>query len=185
MESPKPQHYRSLFNWILGYKPLDGGQYEFLFHHDDFVSSIKSNHDSRFDEIIEWMLSRWPNSKLFQVQVIAPNLFKSVFMHSLESLKQFETDIKQTILGNRPETRSVPNGGIYTFSRTKAAIVAIIMALIVAFTVLIIPVILLYLTQMSNGARAGMVLVFVPTFAILMSLFLMARVEAVFIGTCT
>jgi len=110
-------------------------------------------------------------------------------MHSLESLTQFETDIKQTILGNRPETRSVPNAGVYTFSRTKAAIVAkivaLIVALIVAFTVLIIPVILLYLTQMSNGARAGMVLIFVPTFAILMSLFLMARVEAVFIGTCT
>ena len=81
LESPKSQHYESLFNWILGYKPLDGGQYDFLFHHDDFVSSMKSNHDSRFDEIIEWILSRWPGSKLLQVQVIIPSLSKSIFTH--------------------------------------------------------------------------------------------------------
>ena len=108
-----------------------------------------------------------------------------IYFYQFQGWKIFRTDRKQMILGKRSETQSVPNSGIYTFSRTKVAIFAKVLALIVAFTVLIIPVILLYLTQMSNGARAGMVLIFVPAFAILMSLFLRARVEAVFIGTCT
>ncbi|CAG8971913.1 hypothetical protein HYALB_00007829 [Hymenoscyphus albidus] len=166
LESPRPQHYQSLYNWILGYKPLDGGQYDFLFHKEDFVSSMESNHESRFDEIIEWLLSRWPSSRLLQTQ---------------------KADLKKTVLGKTSESKSkkISSAGIYTFSRTKAVIVAKVLALIITFTILLMPVMLLYLKPMSNAARARMVLVFVLAFATLMSLFLKARVEVLFIGTCT
>jgi len=92
---------------------------------------------------------------------------------------------KQKIVGESTKARRTLGSEVYTFSRVKVAILAKVLALTVAFMILMIPILLLYLAEMSDGARAGLILVFVPAFAILMSLFLKARVEAVFIGTCT
>ncbi|KAG9237275.1 hypothetical protein BJ875DRAFT_521129 [Amylocarpus encephaloides] len=156
-ESPKSQHYQSLYNWILGTKPLDGGQYEFLFNQDDFVASKPNSQQSRFDEIIEAALNRRP-----------------------------KLNILQKFLGEaRPIHQERKNNRVHTFSRTKTAFVAKIFALVIAYAILILPVILLYLTPMSDGARAGIVLIFVPAFGVFMSLFIKAKVEAVFVGTCT
>jgi hypothetical protein len=74
---------------------------------------------------------------------------------------------------------------MYVFSRSKVTLIAKLLALIVTVTILIIPVLLFYLTPMTGGAKAGIVLVFVISFGALMSLFTMARLESILVGTCT
>jgi hypothetical protein len=64
-------------------------------------------------------------------------------------------------------------------------VIAKLLALSVAVIILIIPVLLFYLKQMNDGARAGIILVFVLSFGILMSLFTKARLESILVGTCT
>jgi len=83
--SPKSQHYQNLFNWIMGHKPLDGGQYDFLFDRDDFVAAPTAcNNANRFDEIIERCLNRWPESKVSQVCSISGPFF--VFRGNTDNL---------------------------------------------------------------------------------------------------
>lgn len=60
----------SLFNWIWGWKPLDEGQYDFLYHRDDFISLTASTNDP-FDEVIETSLNHWPKSRVVQVNHLA------------------------------------------------------------------------------------------------------------------
>lgn len=71
------------------------------------------------------------------------------------------------------------------FSRTRTAFVAKLLSVGVAAAILLIPIFLLYLTELSDGLIAGMVLIFVFAFGILLSLFTGARVEGMFVGTCT
>jgi hypothetical protein len=88
-------------------------------------------------------------------------------------------------LKDKDEVPGTGDPDVYSFSRSKIVVVGRLIAVCVAVTVLLIPIFLLYLTQMSRGAVAGMVLAFVLAFAALMSLFTGAGAEVVFIGTCT
>jgi hypothetical protein len=74
---------------------------------------------------------------------------------------------------------------VFFFSNARIAIAAKLMAVCVAVTLLLIPVFLLYLTDMSRKTTSVTVLLFVIAFAILISIFSGARVENVFVGTCT
>jgi hypothetical protein len=57
-------------------------------------------------------------------------------------------------------------------------------AICLAVAILLIPIFLLFLTEMSRKASSVMVLLFVLAFAISMSL-MGAKAESVFVGTCT
>jgi hypothetical protein len=74
---------------------------------------------------------------------------------------------------------------VYFFSGTRIALVANLIGVCIAVTTLLIPVFLLYLTEMSRKMISVMVLVFVVAFATFMSLFTGAGIESVFVGTCT
>jgi hypothetical protein len=88
-------------------------------------------------------------------------------------------------LKDKDEAQGTGDPDVYSFSRSKIAVVGRLIAVCVAVTALLIPIFLLYLTQMSRSAVAGMVLAFVLAFVVLMSLFTDAGAEVMFIGTCT
>jgi hypothetical protein len=52
-----------VYHWINNTKPLDAGEYDFIFHRDDFISSANLSRNG-FDRFIESCLSRWPDSCL-------------------------------------------------------------------------------------------------------------------------
>jgi hypothetical protein len=81
--------------------------------------------------------------------------------------------------------KEVQDRKVYYFSGDKIVILARLMAVCVAVMILLIPVFLLYLTDMSRKTTSIMVLAFVLAFATLMSVFTGARIESVFVGTCT
>jgi hypothetical protein len=91
---------------------------------------------------------------------------------------------KQRFLREDNEVHGVQDPAVHFFSSAKIAFVGRLAAVCVAVTILLIPIFLLYLTSMSRGAVSGMVLAFVLTFAMLVSLLTSAGVETVFVGTC-
>ncbi|KAH7317967.1 hypothetical protein BKA65DRAFT_557385 [Rhexocercosporidium sp. MPI-PUGE-AT-0058] len=82
--------------------------------------------------------------------------------------------------------RSQATGGneVFVFSEARIAFAARLLSVCVAATVLMIPVFLLHPTNMSSKATSVMVLMFVLTFATIISLFTDAKMETVFVGTC-
>jgi len=92
---------------------------------------------------------------------------------------------KQIFMGDNAQVQGAEDPSVYFFSRSKIILVGKIIAICLAVTILLIPIFLLYLTDLSRGEVAGMVLAFVLMFAMLMSLFTGAGVEVVFVGSCT
>jgi len=78
----------------------------------------------------------------------------------------------------------VRDPAVHFFSSSKIAFLGRLAAVCVAVTISLIPIFLLYLTQMNREAVAGMVLAFVLAFATLTSLLTSAGVETVSLGTC-
>jgi hypothetical protein len=111
-------------------------------------------------------------------------------IYFLEDLKCFNwvtdwlTIDMQRFLRDEDETPGVQDQQVYFFSTDKIALVGKIMAVCVAVTIVLIPVFLLFLTEMSRKTTSIMVLVFVLGFATLMSLLTGASVERVFAATC-
>ncbi|CZR54213.1 uncharacterized protein PAC_04096 [Phialocephala subalpina] len=61
--TPAPvREYIKVFDWIYGVKPVDIGQYDFIYHRGDFVCSAKREKNV-FDDFIKSCVSRWPNSR--------------------------------------------------------------------------------------------------------------------------
>ena len=73
---------------------------------------------------------------------------------------------------------------VHFFSKQKVRVAARILAVTLASAVLLIPVLVLSLVDMSQKAASVVVLVFVMTFVACMSLFSGARLESLFVGTC-
>ena len=63
LDPTPPRDFKHVFNWIYGHKPLDIGEYDFILHRDDFVSSEKVS-SNPFERLLESCLSRWPNMYL-------------------------------------------------------------------------------------------------------------------------
>lgn len=74
---------------------------------------------------------------------------------------------------------------VHFFSRGKIALLSKILALCVVASVLLIPMFLFTLITFSGAMEAVIVLLFVLTFAVVLSLFTTASVESLFVGTCT
>jgi VIT1/CCC1 family predicted Fe2+/Mn2+ transporter len=73
---------------------------------------------------------------------------------------------------------------VHFFSEQKVRVATRILAVTLASAVLLIPVLVLSLVDMSQKAASVVVLVFVMTFAACKSLFSGARLESLFVGTC-
>jgi hypothetical protein len=60
--SPTPtRDHDSVFKWLWAQKPLDDEEFDWIFHHDDFVS-LTPTRQSRFETFIVNHLDGWPNS---------------------------------------------------------------------------------------------------------------------------
>lgn len=58
--------FMHVFHWIWDRKPLDKGEYNFIFHRDDFVSIANLTQDADvFDDFVKSCLSQWPSSRFF------------------------------------------------------------------------------------------------------------------------
>ncbi|KIN08807.1 hypothetical protein OIDMADRAFT_23563 [Oidiodendron maius Zn] len=150
----------SVFNWIYAEKPLDVGQYDFIYHRDDFVS-LPNKPQEGFDDLIKAFLNRSPGSRIQQFFKQEP---KTPHQHAQESQKQEQI--------------------VYLFSNDKISLFAQMIAICLVVAILLIPIFLLFLTEMSRKTTSVMVLVFVLAFAVSMSL-MGAKAESVFVGTCT
>lgn len=74
---------------------------------------------------------------------------------------------------------------VYFFSRDRIAFVARLMALCIVVTILLIPIFLFSLLDLSREITLIIVMVFVLLFAAVVSLFAGASMEMMLIGTCT
>lgn len=83
-----------------------------------------------------------------------------------------------------PGTENTREEGIFFFSAKRVALAAKLVGICVAVTVLMIPIFLLFLTEMSSEVKSVMVLIFVLAFATAISLVTDAKMETVFLGTC-
>jgi hypothetical protein len=63
LDPTPPRDFKHVFSWIYGRKPLDRGEYDFILHPNDFVSSDKGS-SNPFERLVESCLSRWPNMRL-------------------------------------------------------------------------------------------------------------------------
>jgi hypothetical protein len=72
LDPTPPRDFMHVFSWIYGRKPLDSGEYDFILHRDDFVSSDKGS-SNPFERLVESCLSRWPNMRL-KVSELEPSL---------------------------------------------------------------------------------------------------------------
>ncbi|KAF8850126.1 hypothetical protein BDZ45DRAFT_207642 [Acephala macrosclerotiorum] len=153
--TPAPvREYMKVFDWIYGVKPLDIGQYDFIYHRGDFVCSAKREKNA-FDDFIKSCVSRWPNSRF------------------------------QRFLRDGKQVHGTHDKQVQFFSSAKLALFAKFLTICVAITILLIPIFLLSLVEMSKVVTLIVVLIFVLTFATLMSLLTAAGPESIFVGTCT
>ncbi|KAH8589330.1 hypothetical protein B0O99DRAFT_336721 [Bisporella sp. PMI_857] len=123
-------------------------------YHCDDFVSLANQPENKFEDAVKSCLDRWPGSRF------------------------------QQFLRDEDEAPGIQDQHVYFFSTDKIARVGKIMAVCMAVTIVLIPVFLLFLTELSKKATSIMVLVFVLSFAALMSLLTGARVENVFAATC-
>jgi hypothetical protein len=173
LEKTSGRNHRSVFHWIWGQKPLDVGEYDFIFHKNDFVSVAGENQRKDVvDNLVEACLDRWSSSS-FQVRVVY-----------VERAASTLPDKTQRILRSHSHHQRTSEGDVHFFSEKSIALAAKLIAVIIACAILLVPVLILSLKSLSEKAAAIMVLVFVLTFAVVMSLFSKAKLESLFIGTC-
>jgi VIT1/CCC1 family predicted Fe2+/Mn2+ transporter len=90
----------------------------------------------------------------------------------------------QRFLRAKNNIQGAQDQGVYFFSREMITRLAKLIAVSLAVAVLLIPVFLLSVTQMTRTMTSTVVLIFVLVFAILISILSGAGTESVFIGTC-
>lgn len=152
---PTPQRdHDSVFKWIWANKPLDQHEYDWIFHHQDFVSLARPRRSS-FETFIQEHLQARPKS-----------LFKKLFR-----------------IGKCQQ--NAQDSSIEFFSTARISLVARLMAVFFAVLILFIPVILFLLVSMSKAWMAIVILGFVFSFAIIVSLLTEAGIQEIFVGTAT
>lgn len=61
-QTPERDH-DNVFKWIWKHKPLDTGEYDWIFYPDDFVSVVPAQ-TNRFEDLVRRHIDAWPNSWL-------------------------------------------------------------------------------------------------------------------------
>ncbi|TVY15252.1 hypothetical protein LARI1_G008861, partial [Lachnellula arida] len=150
-----PRHYRGLFNWVFGEHPLCPGKENFIFHAEDFVSVAKhSDKGAPLAEFIQSFFDCSPES-----------LLKSLF--------QTERELSKT---------KDPYVNYYSQSRLNIFVKVITVSL--STGLLLIPVLLLFLVQMSKESMVWLVFGFVMAFAVILSVISHANAQETLVGAC-
>ncbi|CAG8979744.1 hypothetical protein HYALB_00013488 [Hymenoscyphus albidus] len=156
LPTPQSRDFKSFFNWIRTRRPLNPGQDNFAFHQEDFVCSV-STPRTGFDLVITSCLSRWPEWSPLK--------------------RLFKRKSKQEQGGKEKD--------VHVFSSQKIEFWARIVLVCVASTILLIPIFLLYLLELSDTLAAATALIFVLAFATMISILTEGKVDTVFVGTST
>jgi fatty acid desaturase len=174
---PTPQKdHDSVFKWIWANKPLDQHEYDWIFHHQDFVSLARPRRSS-FETFIQEHLQARPKS-LFKVCL--PHLPLHTDLRNANAIS-----FQQKLFRIGKCQQNAQDSSIAFFSTARISLVARLMAVFFAVLILFIPVILFLLVSMNKAWMAVVILGFVFSFAIIVSLLTEAGIQEIFVGTAT
>lgn len=152
---PPSRNHRSYFNWLWTRQPLVEGYDDYIFHAYDFVNT-SGKRQSYCEELIRDHIDSWPGSPIRKI------------VKGGEGMKK-PTDDQQLTFFSASAERSVG----------RFLLISSIML------ILMIPVFLLFLVQMSHLLMAVTTASFIFLFALIMSVVAEGRVYEVFVGTAT
>lgn len=88
------------------------------------------------------------------------------------------------MLGFKKKNANQEEEGTHLFSYRRIAVVANIIVVCIAISILLIPVFVLYMANITRLQSAAVVLVFTALFATIISLLTDSKTESVFMSTC-
>ncbi|KAE8441481.1 hypothetical protein EG329_004905 [Mollisiaceae sp. DMI_Dod_QoI] len=154
LEKAPPRHHLGLFTWMRNRKPLGDERDDFIFHLEDFVSVAKqSEKGTRIADLLESFVTWCPNP------------------------------ITKYILQTERERSKVEDDYVDQYSVKRVSIFNRVIAVFLAICILLIPVMLLFLVEMSKQAMAWIVFVFVLAFCCMVTVTTEAKVQDIFIST--
>ncbi|KAE8441483.1 hypothetical protein EG329_004907 [Mollisiaceae sp. DMI_Dod_QoI] len=165
------RHHQSVLDWAIDNPPLEGDEDSFLFDPTDFVYARKSSGSgkdpaSRIEEAIESYLQSNPTS-FFHVR---PQPLLSYVVKRVHPPMQTKNNVFQKFVIGEKERQKTDNASIVHLSSTNIGVLARLLSALLGYGVLITSVFLLFLTDFSQGKKAGVVGVFVLLFLIVMSM---------------
>ncbi|CZR51636.1 uncharacterized protein PAC_01513 [Phialocephala subalpina] len=148
------RHHLGLFTWMRNRKPLGDKRDDFIFHVEDFISVAKqSEKGTRIADLIESLVTWWPNR------------------------------VEKYVLQTDRERVRIQDPYVDQYSEARVGLLTRIIAVFLAVCILLIPVMLLFLVDMSKQAMAWLVFVFVLAFCGMISVMTEAKVQDIFIAT--
>jgi len=164
------------------HRPLDKGHDDFILREDDLVTPVKkSQQGSGINDLIETIISRRPKCPL-KVSAVQTNRRRMGSLSCFQ-VKHFNPS-SQALLGFKNQNVDQKEKGMHFFSCRRIALVANITVVCIAISVLLIPVFVLYMANVTRLQSSGVVLVFTVLFATVISLITDTKVENVFMSTC-
>lgn len=155
------RHHRSVHTWMIDNRPLFEDEEAFIYSVDDFIMARRSSsqgslHGSKIAEQLEDWIAKQPRSG-------------------------FRSWLHGWVKGGRERSRT-SNPYVHHYSSSRLGIVAKVVASAVAFGVLLIPVFILYLTNLSREKMAVIVGSFVLMFMVSISVLADVTAHDLFIG---
>ncbi|KUJ23408.1 uncharacterized protein LY89DRAFT_713875 [Mollisia scopiformis] len=158
LEPAPPRHHLGLFDYMRNRKPLAPDRDDFILHVEDFVSvAKKSESGTRITDVLE------------------------IFMASCPRIAKF-LHLKR-ILQTKREREKIEDDTVDQYSEFRFGVLNKVVAVSAAVCTLLIPVMLLFLVDMSKQAMAWLVFVFVLAFCVMVSVVTGARAQDIFIAT--
>jgi hypothetical protein len=153
-QATKKDHL-SIYHWIIDQKPLGKGQYDWIYEANDFVPL------SRVDQ--------------FENSILASSLKVCFTYLHLGNLLIFQRLFRTS--------KNDGNSIVHHYSLTSVSAFAKLVNVLLAVSILIIPVFILLWIPETRAWISATVLISVLVFSTLMSLFTKARVQDVLVGT--
>ncbi|KUJ23412.1 uncharacterized protein LY89DRAFT_777167 [Mollisia scopiformis] len=136
------RNHRSVYNYVVRNRPLYEKEAAFLHDVDDFVSMKRSSSNETHSRVEQWLesyIARRPRT----------------WLHNF--------------LKNSPEGRKSSNQLVHGFSKNRLAILAKVVVACLAMCTLFIPILLMFLADLTRTKMACVLAIFVFIFMILMS----------------
>lgn len=163
LHRPPKRCYDSVFHWILNIRPLgvsrlNGNEAEeFMYHHNDFISLNNRERDNPFKEVLGSHLFKYPGSPLKVRSSFLPIICEcaiTLLRSPKCEWKQWNADTSQQFLKTKGDEQTS-----YYDEELQSGL-AQILSLIVLTSMLIAPICLLFLLELSRGLMVLVVLVF-------------------------
>jgi len=161
LSTVNPRHHRSVHTWMIDNRPLFEGEDAFILSVDDFITARRVSgygppHGSRLAEMLESFIAQQPRSGL------------RLWLHHLLNGK---TGRSRT---NNPQVHHYSSSGLDIFAKIVASSVAV--------GILLVPVFILFLFDLSRAKMAAIVGSFVLVFMVTMSVLVDVTPHDLFIG---